>query len=84
MLFQSLDGGVGGKRRGGRQAVGGCTYGEVHLLDGQLQVFESHSHYVLSVIQVAEVSHDNFCTLLQIHSEICVLVFLFPFLNFYR
>lgn len=45
------------------------TYRKVHFLDGELQVFESHSHGILSVIQVAEVSHDNFCTLLQRHKE---------------
>lgn len=49
--------------------VSWCTHGEVHFLDGPLQVFESHSHCVLSVVQVAEVSHDDFCTFLQMHKQ---------------
>lgn len=53
----------------GNAVVSWYTYGEVHFLDAFLQVFESHSHCILSVIQVAEVSHDNFCTFLQTHKE---------------
>ena len=49
--------------------VSWCTHGEVHFLDGPLQVFKSHSHCVLSVVQVAEVSHDDFCTFLQMHKQ---------------
>lgn len=49
----------------GNAVVSPCTHGEVQILDGPLQVFESHRHCMLSVIQVAEVSHDDFCTLLQ-------------------
>ena len=53
----------------GNAVLGRCTYGEVHFLDGPLQVFESHSHCILSVIQVAEVSHDDFRTFLQMHKQ---------------
>lgn len=50
-------------------AAGACgwlrTHCEVHLLDGLVQVFKSHGHRVLRVIQVAEVGHDDFCTFLK-------------------
>lgn len=57
----------------GTTAVGRNTYGEIHVLDGQLQVFQPHKHRILGVIQVAEVSHDNFRTFLQIHKgDLCL------------
>lgn len=58
-----------GTREPGASAVSWHTYCEVHFLEGQVEVLKSHSHHVLSVIQVTEVRHDDFCTLLPTHRE---------------
>lgn len=69
MLFQPL-GRRGARNEGARaSAVSWHTYCEVHFLEGQVEVLKSHSHHVLSVIQVTEVRHDDFRTLLPTHGE---------------